>query len=192
MKLTARRLVAFLLLIALSVGFGFAFDAIATAVERHRYPMVDSLSASVAANAEEFGVPDAILWALMKTGSDFASNAVSEDGRIGLMQLSPETFSRICTDLLETEPMNAGMLYEPETNLRAGSAWISYLYQRYGIWEIAFAAYYAGTDRVDAWLLDPDNTDGGGGFSRIPDQSTAKFVKRVTRAVDFYTTLYYE
>ena len=37
MKLTSRRLIALFLLILLSVGFGFAFDGIATAIEKHKY-----------------------------------------------------------------------------------------------------------------------------------------------------------
>ena len=37
MKLTSRHIAAFFLLILLSVGFGFAFDGIATAIEKGRH-----------------------------------------------------------------------------------------------------------------------------------------------------------
>lgn len=38
MKLNIWRVAAFFLLLAVAVGFGFAFDAIATSVERNKHP----------------------------------------------------------------------------------------------------------------------------------------------------------
>ena len=85
MKLTYRRLVIFAILLAISVGFGFAFDAIATAIERHNHPIREEYSAEIRKNAEEFAIPEAILWSIACVGSDFESNRVSEHGAIGLM-----------------------------------------------------------------------------------------------------------
>ena len=75
MKLNLRRIVIFLLLIALSVGVGIGVDAIATAVEKHNYPMEESLKEDIRTNAQEFGIPEHILWGFVKTQSDFSSNA---------------------------------------------------------------------------------------------------------------------
>ena len=191
MKLNLQRTVAFLLLIALSVGFGFAFDAVATAVERHRYPRPTEIADLIERNAREFGLPEPVLWATVHTESNFTSNAVSGDGSIGLMQLTPDDFLLICTQVLKEDAKDSGMLYDPATNLRCGTAWISALYQRYGVWDTVYAAYYAGTDTVDAWLANPELVTPQGTL-RIPDRDTASYVKAVNRAVHLYSQLYYE
>lgn len=191
MKFNLRHVVTFVLLIALSIGFGFGFDAIATAIEESNHPRPDTLSTSVQENAKTFGIPEAVIWATVKNGSDFASNAVSEDGRIGLMQLSSEQFDFICRTILHEES-DPRTLYDPNTNLRAGSAWLSYLYGRYGIWDHVFAAYHAGTDTVDAWLQTPDLMSEQGILTDIPNDSTADYVEDMKDAVELYTTLYYQ
>ena len=191
MRINIWRVVAFLLLIALSVGFGFAFDGAATAIEKHRYARPASLSAQISQNADEFGVPEPVLWATVKCGSEFVSNAVSENGAIGLMQLTPAQYAFICTELFDSEAQNADMLYAPEPNLRAGSAYLSYLFGRYGVWEHVFAAYRAGTDTVDAWLADPNRLTEQGVLYDIPDKAVANYVEDVKKSVAAYTKLYY-
>ena len=190
MKFNLRHVIALLLLIALSIGFGFGFDAIATAIEESNHPRPESISASVQENAANFGIPEAVIWATVKNGSDFASNAVSDDGRIGLMQLSAEQFGVICQTILHEES-DSRTLYDPDTNLRAGCAWISYLYGRYGIWEHVYAAYYAGTDAVDAWLQTPELLSEQGILTDIPNDATAEYVENMKDAVELYTNLYY-
>jgi soluble lytic murein transglycosylase len=190
MKFNLRHVVAFLLLIALSVGFGFGFDAVCTAIEKSNHPQPENMRATIQKSARDFGVPEAVIYATVKCGSDFASNAVSEDGRIGLMQISPDRFTFICTEILSETP-DTRTLYEPETNLRAGCAWISYLYGRYGVWEQVFAAYFAGTEQVDAWLQDPALVSEQGVLQKIPNEAVSSFVKDMTDAVECYTKLYY-
>lgn len=191
MKLNLQRTVAFLLLIVLSVGFGFGFDALATAVERHQYPRPAKISGLIESNAREFGLPEPVLWAAVRTESGFVSNAVSDKGSIGLMQLTPNEFSHICTQILREDAKDSGMLYDPATNLRCGAAWISFLYQRYGVWDTVYAACYIGTDIVDAWLSNPELVTPQGKL-RIPDKNTAAYVDTVNRAVRLYSQLYYE
>ena len=191
MKITYQRVIAFFLLIALSVGFGFAFDGIATAMEKKQYPRVTSLEDAIAENAREFGLPETVLWAAVLTESNFVSNAVAENGGVGLMQLTPELFTHICTQVLGEEQMDNGMLYDPTTNLRCGAAWISHLYQRYGVWETVFAAYHAGTKQVDAWLSNPDLVTPQGTLL-IPDPTVKKQVERMVKAVEKYSQLYYQ
>ena len=192
MKLNLRRVLAFFLLIALSVGFGFAWDAAATAIERHRYPLQEELSIKVSQYAGQYGEPEPILWATVRNNSRFASNAVSADGAVGLTQLTPECFEWICVNLLDGEPKDAGMLFDPDTNLSAGCAYISYLYDRYGIWDHVYAAYFATPQLVDAWLADPQNLSDQGVLQKYPDKSTASYVDDMKTAVEFYNKLYYQ
>ncbi len=191
MKLNIWRVLAFFLLIAVSVGFGFAFDAVATAVEKHNYPRPEALSETVGKQAAAYGLPEAVIFATMHSGSDFASNAVSENGAIGLMQLTPERFDAV-RKLQGLEKTDAGMLYDPATNLSAGCAWLSYLYEHYGVWELVYAAYHVGTERVDAWLADPNLTTDEGVLKEIPDRAAASYVERMQTAVNYYEKLYYE
>ena len=192
MRINSRHIAILALLILLSIGFGFAFDAIATAVDRHSYPLVESLAEQVAQESERHGIEEPILWAVLCTSGGFVSNTVSEDGRIGLMQLSPEIFSFICTELWRGEAKDAGMLYDPTTNLSAGCAYLAYLYTYYGVWEHAHAAYFAGVETVNAWLEDPENLTAQGVLESIPDEKTAAYVEEVTKAADHYRQLYYQ
>ena len=191
MKLNVRRVIAFFLLIALSVGFGFAFDAVVTAIEKHNHPLDARYQTEMEKNAKDFGIPESILWSIVRSESNFVSNHVSDTGEVGLMQISPEQFAYICTNLLGEPEMSAGMLYDPATNLRAGTAWISELYGRYGVWETVYAAYYAGTDTVDAWLRDPELVSAQGRLQNIPDSDTADYVKKTAKSATLYQKLYY-
>ena len=128
----------------------------------------------------------------MRTQSRFVSNAVSDDGRIGLTQLDPELFDFICTELLEKDQLESGMLYDPATNIEAGAAYLSYLYEKYGVWDTVYAAYVAGTDAVDAWLANEELVTPQGTLASIPDSDAARYVKDMRRAVELYYELYYE
>lgn len=191
MKFNARYLLIFCLILALSIGFGFAFDAICTAVEYKNHPRPDEFAQTVADCAEAFGVPESILWAAILCESDFQSNKRSDNGAIGLLQITPERLDAVCRDLLSEPTPDAGMLYAPATNLRIGTAEISHLYQKYGSWEGVFAARFAGVAQVDLWCADPDCLDDRGMLRSIPDKATAAFVSRVLDAARLYTELYY-
>ena len=191
MKITYQRVIAFFLLIALSVGFGFAFDWIATVIEKRKYPIDMRYAEEIQKNAAEFGVPETVIWATVSTESDFVSNLVSENGDIGLMQISPARLQSIYTDILAEPVPETGMLYDPATNVRAGTALISELYRRYGVWETVFAAYFAGEEQVDAWLADPELVNTQGRLQSIPDKATAKYVKQMTKTTELYERLYY-
>ncbi len=192
MKLTAKRLLILLAILLLSVAFGFGFDAVAHAIDKKNHPRPQSLEAAVVTNAETFGVPEPILWATVKELSDFSSNNVSETGAIGLMQITPAQYEEICREILEEEPLDSGILYDPATNLRVGAAYLSWLYQRYGVWDTVYAAYYAGVDQVDAWLKDPDCVNDRGMLENIPQKETKSYVKRMKKSVSVYSELYYE
>lgn len=190
MKYNLRRVAAFFLLIALSVGFGFLFDRGMTAIEKRKYQKPADLVPLVEENAAEFGIPEAILWAWIRTESGFSQSLLSDDGRIGLLQISPEEYAWITETLLGETPAASDVLYGPGTNLRCGAAYLSYLYQRYGVWKTVFAARRAGCDAVDAWLADPDCINAQKGLETIPDRSVAEFVRQAETAIGYYTDLY--
>lgn len=192
MKINIRHVSILLAILLLSVAFGFAFDAVMTAIERNEYPIVDTYAEQIRATAEEFALPEAILWAVVRTESNFASNAVGDDGSIGLMQLTPDEFHMIQSELLGESTQETGLLYDPNTNLRIGGAYLSYLYQRYGVWYTVFAAYAAGCDAVDAWMRDERYVNDHGTLVAIPDAAVAAHVARTVEAHKLYTSLYFD
>ena len=178
-----------LLLALASIGLGFFGDFILTCLERNAYPR--DYSEYVSVYAEKYGVPEELVYAVIRTESDFDSGAVSGAGAVGLMQLMPETF-RWLTDEILFDHLESGMLYDPETNIRYGTYYLSALYDRYGDWELALAAYNGGLGNVDKWLADDRYADGEGGLKKIPFRETRQFVKRVTAAREKYEKLYAE
>lgn len=191
MKWNGERLLALLLLLALSVGFGCLFDGVATLLEKRRYPIEERYRESVADCAEEFGVPASVLWGFVSVQSDFESTLLSEDGCIGLMQLHPDTYLWVCENVLHEEADKPDILYAPATNLRCGTAYLSYLYSRYGLWDLTYAAYALGTETVDRWLTDDAYRDAQGIFTEIPDREMKATVEKIEKAERMYRKLYF-
>lgn len=185
------RLVALLLLLALSVGFGFLFDGVATLIEKKAYPIEERYRQLIADSAEEFGVPASVLWGFVSVQSDFESTLLSADGRIGLMQLHPNTYLWLCENVLNEEADKPDILYAPATNLRCGTAYLSYLYSRYGLWDLAYAAYELGTETVDSWLTGDTYKDAQGIFTEIPDREMKAKAEQIAKAERMYRKLYF-
>ena len=191
MKFNARSFAIIATILVLSIGFGFAFDGVATAIEKKQYPLSPRYAENIRNAAEKYGIPEVVLWAIVQTESGFASNLEGKDGGIGLMQLTPDTFAMIQTDILKETPEDKGRLYDPEKNLECGAAYLSFLYQRYGVWETVFAAFDAGTDAVDAWLANSEYVSELGTLKNIPNTATARFVQDVVDARELYIKLYF-
>lgn len=175
------------LIAAIAIGLGFLADFVITCLEKQAYPQ--GYEPYVTVYAEKYGVPKNLIYSVIRTESDFESGAVSRVGAIGLMQIMPDTFKWLTDDIL-FEHMEVGMLYDPETNIRYGTYYLSYLYDRYGDWDLAITAYNGGLGNVDEWLKDDSYSDGEGGLKRIPFRETRQFARRVNRAWDKYEKLY--
>ena len=188
MKNSIRRTVAAILIIALSIGIGFAYDRIRGAIDRHLYPK--DYAEYVERYSALYGVPEDIIYAVIKVESNFASNAVSHAGAIGLMQLLPETFTWLAE--LQGESLDPGLLYDPETNIRFGVYYLSYLFREFGLWNSVYAAYNAGPTRVREWSTDTRYADENGALDDIPFAETRNYVARVEEAVELYRSLYEE
>ena len=174
-----------LIILAISIVFGFVFDFIVTKIEYAVYPKPDEYSGYVEKYSGEFGVPEDIVWAVIKTESGFDASAVSGAGAVGLMQLTESTFNEISNQRLK-DGFDAGMRYDPATNIRYGTYYLSYLHARYGDWDTALAAYNAGLGNVDEWLGDSGKIN----VKNIPFKETKDYVKKVNKAQEKYKELY--
>ena len=176
-----------IVILVLSMLCGLLFQFCYDKYERSAYPR--EYSDYVEKYARENGVPPHIVYAVIKTESDFDSGAVSEAGAVGLMQMMPDTFLWLTT--ITKDNHDKGMLYDPETNIEYGTYYLSYLYRKYGSWETVYAAYNAGEGNVDSWLGDKMEDGGAKRLDSIPFEETANYVKKVSRAAEIYERLYY-
>ena len=177
------------LLAAVAIGLGFLADFAITHFEKKAYPR--EYTEYVERYAEAYGVPEPLVYAVIRTESSFDSGAVSGAGAVGLMQMMPDTFAWL-TDEILFEHLESGMLYDPETNIKYGTYLLSRFYDRYGDWELALTAYNGGVGNLDKWLEDPEYADGEGGLKKIPFRETRQYVKKVADARDMYERLYGE
>lgn len=176
-------------ILLLSVLIGYVYSSVWHKIDLRSHPR--EYSDFVEIYADAYGVPEYLIYGVILTGSEFESNRVSEDGRIGLMQMSPATFGRL-TKVMK-EDLDPGMLYDPETNIRYGTYWLSYLYTRYGRWNTVLAVHAADDEELIAlWLESGDHTDEKGNFVEIPDKKLAEAVEKTEKAIEIYHDLYYE
>ena len=140
-----------LVILALSVVIGFLYQVISDRADRAKYPQ--PYSEYVTKYSTEYGVPEYIIYSTIKVESSFNSNAESSAGAIGLMQIMPDTFEWLVS--LTKDGYEKGMLYDPETNIKYGTYYLSYLYLKYNDWKTVSAAYNAGPSAVDEWLAKP-------------------------------------
>ena len=182
-----------LIVLVVSILFGFLFDVVLTTVEKRIYQKPEEYVPFVEQYADEFGVPVDLVYAVIKTESGFDSSAVSGKGAIGLMQMMPATFEWLTDDILR-EYLGIGMLYDPETNIKYGTYYLSRLYNRFGDWDTALAAYNGGEGNVSEWLKDKKYSDDGIRLKtdKIPDEfsETKNYVKKVNKALKKYKELY--
>lgn len=182
-----------LIVLVVSILFGFLFDIVLTTVEKRIYQKPEEYVPFVEQYADEFAVPVDLVYAVIKTESGFDSSAVSGKGAIGLMQMMPATFEWLTDDILR-EYLGIGMLYDPETNIKYGTYYLSRLYNRFGDWDTALAAYNGGEGNVSEWLKDKKYSDDGIKLKtdKIPDEfsETKNYVKKVNKALKKYKELY--
>ena len=97
----------------------------------------------VAEAAQRFDIPATWIRAIMRVESGGNVRALSAKGAMGLMQIMPETWSR-----LRERYALGGDPYDPRTNILAGTAYLREMFDRYGSPGF-LAAYNAGPGRYD-------------------------------------------
>lgn len=139
--------------------------------------------------SEAYHVDKALVYAMAKAESGFQTDAVSQKGAVGLMQLMPDT-AAWCAEKLG-EPLMADQLTDPTVNIRLGAYYLSYLLDRYeGEESAAIAAYNAGAGRVDAWLGDAAYSPDGKRILSSPYPETDRYIKKVAFYQKLYRVLY--
>ena len=116
--------------------------------QRVRYPL--KYEQIVRGHARNYQLDPALLAAVIYQESKFRSDARSDSGAIGLMQLQPETAKGIAIRTGGSR-FQTSDLYNPEINVRYGSWYLRHLLDKYDNEKTALAAYNAGQRNVDEW-----------------------------------------
>lgn len=87
--------------------------------------------------AARYKIPEVLFLRLVRQESGWNPKAKSHKGAIGLAQLMPDT-ARILR-------VNA---HDPAENLNGGAHYLRQMYDRFGTWKLALAAYNAGPEAV--------------------------------------------
>ncbi|MHB1225134.1 MAG: lytic transglycosylase domain-containing protein [Gemmatimonadaceae bacterium] len=143
----------------------------------------------LAAESRERGLDPALVAALIRQESSFLATARSPAGARGLMQIMPSVGRSVARSLGVT-PWSDALLYQPDVNLRLGTAHLAALMAQYDALPHVLAAYNAGGSRVTRWRRKGGAADPELFVERIPYAETRDYVRIVTRNRALYGELY--
>ena len=166
----------------------FAASSCSSVSDKIMYPL--EYKTEIVGYGEKYSIPPEIVCAVIRTESGFDVYAESSAGALGLMQILPSTGEEIALRLGEN--FDAEALKEPETNIKYGCFYLSYLYRNLGCnWDTACAAYNAGIGRVKSWLDDSTYSDDGISLKSIPIKETDNYVKKINKYSKKYKEIYF-
>ena len=90
------------------------------------------------AAASRHGIPEDLFLRLVQQESGWNPGAVSHKGATGLAQLMPGTARKLGVDI-----------NDPRQNLDGGARYLKMMYDKFGSWRLALAAYNAGPGAVE-------------------------------------------
>ena len=138
--------------------------------------------------AKEYNVDEDLIYAIIKSESNFDEEAVSHKEAKGLMQIMYTTAQDVAK-ILEIG-LTEETILEPEINIQIGTKYISMLIQKYEVTELALAAYNAGSGNVDKWIDSGTLKSDGSDIENIPYKETNMYVRKILRDYKIYKELY--
>ncbi len=183
-RLTKFLIVIIIILIIISL---YAHFRIEEKILKHFYPTKYSEYVYDYANSNE--IDPLLIFAVIKTESNFKEKTVSRSGAIGLMQLMENTAEEQAkkSNLLYSKEK----LYEPEYNIRLGTEYFASLLKMYdNNYILAFAAYNAGIGNVNNWIDTGRIKEDGSDFENIPFKETNMYVRKIIRNYKIYKRIF--
>ena len=143
----------------------------------------------------EYNLSPSLVAAVIRNESSFRPSVESSVGARGLMQLMPDTADWVAKKI-RLENYQPEMLYDPETNIRLGCWYLSYLSSQFnGNPYCVVCAYHAGQGEIKAWLANPLYSTDGLTLNpeNLPDEwATKQYAGRVTRDYGIYQAKYFQ
>lgn len=128
--------------------------------------------------------------AIVNVESNYNKEAVSPKDARGLMQIGPQT-GLWAKQELEIENYTEDLLFDPETNIKIGTWYLTRLESEFnGNLDTMLAAYNAGSGNVSKWLEDAEYSKDNENLYNIPFEETKEYVKKVKRNHKIYTIIY--
>ncbi|MCI9409243.1 MAG: lytic transglycosylase domain-containing protein [Oscillospiraceae bacterium] len=156
--------------------------------KKYVYPI--GYSDMVETASMETGIDKYLIYAVIRTESNFNAEAESEVGARGLMQLMEDAFDWVKFRMEDDRSVTYDDMYDPGYNIEYGSFLLKLLYEEYGDERTALAAYHSGRGSVNGWLEDKNYSSDGKTLDKIPSDTTEHYVKKVMTAYEGYTNLY--
>lgn len=182
-----RRVLA--VIVILAVAGSILFALFQDRINKWEYPI--QYSEYVTYYADKYDLDPLMLYAFIRTESNFNSRADSDAGARGLMQITEVTFDWIKSKIAPTEDLTFEDLYDPETNIRFGSYFVSYCLLRYqDDLATAAAAYHSGWGTVDDLLSQPEYSADGKTLDHYPYPQMRLYVKKITSSYQRYQEIY--
>jgi len=139
--------------------------------------------------SEKYNLDKNLVYAVIKSESNFNENAVSKKGAAGLMQITENT-ARWAVNEIGIENFETSMIFSPEINIEIGCWYLNWLIKNFGDIETVIAAYNAGNGNVSKWLSDKEYSKDGVKISSIPYSETKSYVKKVKIYYALYKIIY--
>ncbi len=161
-------------------------------VEAH--PAPGDAMAWVERYAAEYNLQPAFVSSIILNESSWNPFAESRIGARGMMQLMEDTASWINDQYLHVQGYSFQMMWDPETNIRFGCWYLSYLSRQFGGDHVAVtAAYHAGQGTVRRWLANTEVSADGKTLQvdLIPAADTQHYARKVMRDFAVYDALYF-
>lgn len=151
------------------------------------YPM--EYSSEVKMAAEENGLDEYLIYAVIKNESGFRETVESPRGAKGLMQIMPSTADWI-QSIKDFGYDGEEQLLQGEKNIAMGSWYLKNLIDEFHDVEKAVAAYNAGRGNVAKWLENKEYCNDDQKLIFIPFKETDVYLKRVMFSQKMYRYIY--
>jgi soluble lytic murein transglycosylase len=156
-------------------------------IGKHYFPM--KYSTYIYKYSKTYNLDPYLVAAVIKTESDYNSNAKSSKDAYGLMQITAPTAEEIAKVAGITN-FQKEKLFQPEYNIMIGCCYLEDLYIEFKNFDLVIAAYNGGRGNVKNWLSDSKYSKDGKTLNYIPYSETEQYLKKVKVYHNIYKWLY--
>ncbi len=176
-----KKIIILLVIIASLAAIGFVFLVT-------KYPI--GYKTTIVKHSETYKVDPYLIASIINVESRYNKDAISPKNARGLMQIGTQT-GKWASEVIGIENYTEELLFNPETNIRIGTWYISTLMKEFnGNLDLVLAAYNAGSGNVNKWLSDEEYCIDGLNLSTIPFKETREYLDKVKKSYDIYSTVY--
>lgn len=146
---------------------------------RNFLPLKSSYDGMVYRYATQYHLQPELVFAVIKTESNFDPKAHSHKDARGLMQVTPATLSWAIEKEGKHAKYTADDLFTPQINIKYGCMVLSLLKEEFKDDATVLAAYNAGRGNVLKWLKDRRYSKDGATIFKTPYDETNNYIKKV-------------